>query len=122
MKAITHQDLTHSNHRYLTRPSFSLSAAWHKLIAYAEAQEERRFLWAAISLLGHGTFFTIGTMAVVLFTGTNFALLTVTCLSMAMVLVVNLAALPTKYIVPIFFLSLLADIVVIVTAVALWFN
>ena len=122
MKAITHQDLAHSNQHYLTRPGFSISAAWHKLIAYAEAQEERRFLWAAISLLGHGTFFTIGTMAVVLFTGNNFVLLTVTCLSMAMVLVVNLAALPTKYVVPVFFLSLLADIVVIVTAVALWFN
>ncbi len=122
MKAITHHDLLHSSTGYSPNTGFSISAAWHKLIIYAESQEERRFFWAAISLLGHGTFFTIGTMAIVILTGTNFALLTATCLSMAIVLVVNLAALPTKYMIPVFFLSLLADIIIIVTALALWFN
>ena len=122
MKAITHYDLWLDSTGHTPRTGFSISAAWYKLIAYAERQEEKRMFWAALSLLSHGTFFTIGTMAVILFTGTNFALLTATSLIMAMVLVVNLAALPTKYIVPVFFFSVLADVLIIITALALWFS
>jgi len=122
MKTLTHHGLTQNHTGYSTVPGYSISAAWNKLIAYAEAQEERRFLWAAISLLGHGTLFTIGTMVIVILTGNDLLLLTATCLTMAMVLVVNLAALPTKYIIPIFFFSLLADIIIIITATALWIN
>ena len=122
MKAITHQEAWSQSSHQTTNNGFSISAAWHRFMAYSELQEDRRFFWAAISLFGHGTFFTIGTMAVVLFTGNNFALLTATCLTMAMVLVVNLAALPTKYVVPAFFFSLLADVLIIVTAVAMWLS
>lgn len=122
MKTITHQDLTQSRTSYSTVPGFSVAAAWHKFISYAAQQERRRFLWLAISLLGHATFFTIGTLIVVLATGNEFYLLTASCLTMALVLAVNLAALPTKYTIPIFFFSLLADIIIMATAVALWFN
>lgn len=120
MKAITQHDLHQSSTYHSVFPVFSLSVAWHKLIAYAESQEEKRFAWAAISLLGHGTCFTVATMSIVMLTGNSFALLVATCLSMAMVLVVNLAALPTKYIIPVFFFSLFADIVIITAALVLW--
>ncbi|HMI78084.1 MAG TPA: hypothetical protein VK484_04790 [Ferruginibacter sp.] len=61
-------------------------------------------------------------MLTVILTGNSFVLLTATCLSMAMVLVVNLAALPAKYIIPVFFFSLLADVVITATALVLWFG
>jgi CBS domain containing-hemolysin-like protein len=102
--------------------TLSLSALWQKITAYANSQEERRFFWAAISILGHGTIFTIGTLATVILTGNVFGLLVATCFSMVMVLVVNLAALPLRYIIPVFLLSLLVDLVVIITALTLWFN
>ena len=90
--------------RYAHEPhSFSLTAAWNKLMAYAESQEPRRYWWMALSILGHGTIFTIATMASVILLGNNFALLTVTCCNMVMAVVVNLAEVYTKYIVPVFF-------------------
>jgi hypothetical protein len=123
MKAITHPAQAYARPRNSTAvPHFSLSAAWHKLIAYAESQQEKRLLWSAISVLGHGTIFTIATFATVILTGNDFYLLAATCLTMSMVLVVNLAALPTKYTIPIFFFSLLTDIIIMVTALGLWLN
>ena len=121
MKTITHQELQNNN-RYSTVPGFSIAAAWQKFIGYAGRQEERRFLWTAISILGHATFFTIGTLILILATGNEFFLLTATCVTMAVVLAVNLAALPTKYTIPVFFFSLLADVAIMATALALWFN
>lgn len=91
-----------------------------KFTAWLNAQEEKRFLWAAISLFGHGTFFTIITMATVILTGHALALIAITCFAMTAVLVVNLAALPVKYTVSVFLLSLLVDMLVIITALAMW--
>ena len=88
--------------------------------AWLNTQEEKRFFWAAISLVGHGTVFTILTFATVILTGNVFALIAVTCATMMLVLAVNLAALPVKYIIPIFIGSLLVDALVIITAIALW--
>ena len=122
MKTITHLELSQSNSRYSTAPGSSITAAWQKFISYAERQEERRFLWTSIAILGHATFFTLGTLILVLATGNEFFLFTATCVTMAVVLAVNLAALPTKYTIPVFFLSLLADVAIMVTALALWFN
>jgi hypothetical protein len=122
MKAIAHLNHSIAGNYSANTNNFSFSALWNKFIAFAASQEQKRFLWAAISLVGHGTFFTIVTMATVILTGTNIFLVAATSLTMAMVLVVNLAALPTKYIVSVFFLSLLADLVIAFTALALWLN
>ena len=119
---ITHPNLTQSNTRYSNFSGFSIAAAWNRFIRYASMQEEKRFLWTAISILGHATFFTIGTLILVIAAGNDFLLLTATCITMAVVLAVNLAALPTKYTIPIFFFSLLADFAIMITALAFWFN
>ena len=76
-------------------------------------------MWLAFGVLGHGTLFTIATMAVVLMTGPVFPLLAITCFSMVAVLIVNLAAMPTKITIPVFALSLLVDLAVIITAIML---
>ena len=68
---------------------------------------------------GHGTLFTIATLAIVILTGNVFALFITACCAMVLVVIVNLAAMPTKVTVPVFFFSLLIDIAVIVTAILL---
>lgn len=73
-----------------------------------------------LGILGHATIFTIVTLGVVTLLGNVFALYIIVCCAMVMSVVVNLAALPTKYIIPIFFLSLLVDLGVIATAVLMY--
>ena len=121
MKAVLQQQQPASIYRPVNH-SFSIANLWNRFIAFADGQEKNRMLWAAIGLTGHGTFFTIATMATVILTGNVFALLAAACFPMVLVVIVNLAALPTKYTIPVFFLSLLADLVIIATALALWLN
>lgn len=119
MKAALHHPSAHSNayqHTQTNRGAGSLE----RFTAWLNTQEEKRFLWTAVSLVGHGTVFTILTLATVLLTGNVFALLAITCATMMVVLAVNLAALPVKYIIPVFFGSLLIDMLVMITAIALW--
>lgn len=119
MKAITHNDLRAVSYNekpvYLTHKN-----AWTRFIEYAEKQESNRFWWLALAILGHGTIFTIATLAVVTMLGNVFALYAIACCTMAMVVIVNLAALPAKYTIPVFFLSLLIDILVIIAAIVLY--
>jgi len=83
-------------------------------------QQPNRLWWMVLGILSHGTIFTIATLGVVTLLGNIFTLYIITCCAMVMSVVVNLAALPTKYIIPIFFLSLVIDLGVIVTAISLY--
>ena len=118
MKAILHHQAANTN-LYNTN-TVHHAGLLQRFTAWLNTQEERRFFWAALSLVGHGTFFTIITFATVILTGNIFALMAITCVTMMVVLAVNLAALPMKYIIPVFFGSLLVDVLVIITALALW--
>ncbi len=117
MKAILHHPGATSN---IYNSTYAKESLLQRFTAWLNTQEEKRFFWAALSLVGHGTFFTIITFATVILTGNVFALLAITCATMMLVLAVNLAALPVKYIIPIFFGSLLVDVLVMITAIALW--
>ena len=92
---------------------------WKKFIDYSEKQQFNRLLWLAIGLAGHGTFFTILTLAVVILTGNLFSLFAIACFAMVAVVIVNLAALPTKITIPVLALSVLADLAVIIAAFVL---
>ncbi|HMG81937.1 MAG TPA: hypothetical protein VK559_02795 [Ferruginibacter sp.] len=98
----------------------SVTSIWKKFITYADNQQDKRLWWMTLGILGHGTIFTIITLGVVTLLGNVFALYIIACCAMVISVVVNLAALPTRYIIPIFFLSLLVDLGVIVTAVLLY--
>ena len=119
MKAVIYHGQQLSRTYNVPAKTFSLADLWKKIIDYSAAQENNRLLWSAISIFGHGTIFTIGTLATVILTGNLFFLMVATCLTMTMVLVVNLAALPTKYTVPILFASVFIDLLIIATAVAM---
>ena len=118
MKSIAHPEFVLHNSVYAPtrRP---IAGFWARFISYAEKQQPNHLMWLALGVFGHGTVFTIGTMAVVLLNGAFLPLIAITSFSMAMVLVVNLAAMPTKITIPVFALSLLVDIAVIITAFAI---
>jgi len=118
MKTVTHNSA--GDFYYIEREQVSVKTIWKKFINYADNQQSKRLWWMTLGILGHGTIFTIATLGVVTIFGNIFLLYIITCCAMVMSVVVNLAALPTRYIVPIFFLSLLIDLGVITTAILLY--
>ena len=119
MKAIMQQSAGHSTTTTGKR-ELKLPALWYKFTNWATAQQKNNFLWLAISLVGHATIFTQLTLIIVYLTGNAFTLFIAAVISMMAVVVADLASLPTKYTIPVFFLSLLVDIIIIIAAVALW--
>lgn len=86
---------------------------------WCTSQENNRLLWLAIAITFHGCVLTPLTVLIVAMTGINLLLLFVTGLAMSFVLIVNLAALPTKYTLPVLIFSIIMDITVIITAFAM---
>jgi hypothetical protein len=97
-----------SYHRAVHRIS-----AWKKFIQWADSQQKNWFGWSAFAITGHGTVFTILTSLMVLYTGNYFIFWPFVIAAMAACVVVNLVALPTKITIPVFFFSLLTDLVII---------
>jgi len=92
---------------------------WSRFINWAARQEENRFLWLALGIAGHGCAITIITMVVMMFTGNHFIFWPFAIAAMAMTVVSNLAAMPTKITIPIFFLSVLIDLGIIIASIAM---
>lgn len=84
-------------------------------MAYCKSQEYYRILWIGICLVVHGCILTPLTVITIMFSGPTVPVIAygLAMLSMVMVLVTNLAALPTKITIPVFVLSILADLVIV---------
>ena len=79
-------------------------------------------LWLAIAVAGHGCVITIITLFAILFTGNHFIYWPFAIAAMGATLIVNLAALPTKITIPVFFISILVDVVIIALCLTNGFN
>ena len=79
-------------------------------------------LWTAVAIAGHGCVFTILTTLAILFTGNHFIFWPFAIGAMSMTVVVNLAALPTRITIPVFFLSLIIDAVIIAVCISNGFD
>lgn len=90
----------------------------HRFFDWCKAQENDRILWLAVIIAAHGFVITPLTSLIVVSSGNSMFLWALTIAAMSMALVTNLAALPTKITLPIFFLSLLIDLVVIINCIA----
>ena len=90
-----------------------------RFATWTSGQQNNRLMWLGLSIAGHGCFLTPLTVAIVAFTGMNLALFMVATVAMAIALIVNLAALPTKITIPVLILSILIDIVVIMSAISI---
>jgi hypothetical protein len=90
-----------------------------RFINWCKSQEESRLLWLGIILAAHGCILTPLTVIVVMFTGNNLYLFVLATAAMGMTLVTNLAALPTKITLPVFVLSILIDLGIVISCAIL---
>lgn len=121
-KIIVMQSTIHHPYTHVYNKSEKRNSLWKKFINWADGQEENRFGWTAFAIAGHGCVFTIITSMMVLFTGNHFIFWPFVIAAMAACVVVNLAAMPTKITIPVFFFSLLIDLVIIAICLTNGFN
>ena len=98
------------------------SSLWARFIQWSEDQEQYRFGWAAGILAGHGCIVTPITLFAIILSGSNIALFIAAIVAMMASLVTNLAAMPTKYTIPTFFISIVIDLTIIASCVAIGFD
>ncbi len=86
-----------------------------RFMNWSKDQERNRLLWIGIALAGHGCIITPLTVMAVLLAGSNLFLFILAIVAMGASLVTNLAAMPTRITIPVFVLSILIDIVIIIS-------
>jgi hypothetical protein len=79
----------------------------------ADEDQERHIGWVGIMVTVMTAICFPLTMGAILLHGATFGLIIAAMVSLSLVVVTNLAALPTKYTIPFFFLGILIDVVVI---------
>jgi len=91
-------------------------SALARFLKWAENQDKTNHVsWVGISVtLMSAVLFPL-TMAVVLLNGASFELIIVAMIALVLVVVTNLAALPTKYTIPFLFLGGLIDLIAIIS-------
>ena len=94
-------------------------SAWKKFINWCDSQEKYRFGWLAAAITLHGCILTIITMFAIILAGNHFIFWPFTIGAMGITLIVNLAAMPTKITIPVFFASVFVDLVIIVSCITL---
>ena len=90
---------------------------WARFMRYCAGQETNRLFWVGIILAVHGCALTPITVMATLLAGPNFILFMTAMVAMGIALVTNLAAMPTRITIPAFALSILMDIVILISCV-----
>ena len=82
---------------------------------WAEKEDvEHHIGWVGFSIVAMTAVFFPVTMAAILFNGASFGLIVAAMVPLVLVFVTNLAALPTKYTIPFFFVGALAELIIMV--------
>jgi hypothetical protein len=84
-----------------------------RFIYWTKNQEKNRIAWLGISVTLMTAIFFPVTMASILLHGASFKLIIASMASLIIVVVPNLAALPTRYTIPAFLIGILIDITLI---------
>ncbi|HVG16402.1 MAG TPA: hypothetical protein VM935_15630 [Chitinophagaceae bacterium] len=105
------QSIATSYNERISRPSF-----FTKFFQWCTAQNEDRLLWLGIIIAAHGCMLTPLTLMAVFFGGSSLTLFMMAFIAMGMALVTNLAAMPTKYTLPFFVLSVLIDLGIVISS------
>jgi len=88
---------------------------WKKFIHWCEKQEEYRLGWLAAAFVVHGCIFVPMTVMIIAASGNNFVFVAIALCSMIIAITTNLADLHTKVSLPVFFSTLVLDILIIIT-------
>lgn len=92
-----------------------------RFLSWSKGQEENRFGWLAVILALHGCVLTPLTLFAVFMGGNNMVLFSLAIAAMAVCLISNLSAMPTKITIPVFFLSVVIDIVTVAISITAYF-
>jgi len=88
-----------------------------RFFQWAEGEDKKHHIgWVGVSITSMSAVFFPLTMAAVLVQGASFSLIMAAMVSLALVVITNLAALSTKYTIPFFFLGILIDAGIVVAA------
>ncbi len=117
MATTFNQTITANYQESISRPSI-----FSNFFTWCANQEQNRLLWIGIALTAHGCVLTPITGIAVQMAGNNMMLFTLVIASMVMVLVTNLAALPTKITIPVFIMSVVIDIAIVIACAFYGFN
>jgi hypothetical protein len=90
-----------------------------RFLSWSKAQQHDHFMWIGIGLALQGCALAPISLYFVSLVGVNLTLFCIVLTAMAMVLVTNLAALPTKITIPVLVASVIIDVGVIITALAM---
>lgn len=93
-----------------------------RFISWCKSQEKDRLPWLAVIIAGHGCVLTPITLFTIILAGNSMVFWSMAIAAMGMSLITNLAALPTKITIPVFFFSVLIDLVIIVNCIVIGFN
>ena len=89
-------------------------SAFSKFITWCNGQEKYRFGWLGGIMAAQCCALTPITLFAIVLFGANFALFMAALIAIALPVVTNLAAMPTKVTIPVFFLSIVIDLAIIV--------
>ena len=87
-----------------------------RFLTWINREEKNRIAWVGIGITAMAAVFFPLTMSAILFNGAAFSLIIGAMVSLALVVITNLAALPVKYTIPAFFLGIGIDIVLIIAS------
>src|SRR5262245_12303682 len=87
-----------------------------RFIEWCTAQDKNRFGWLAAILTSHGCILAPITMFAIFGAGLGFVYIAFTIAAMAICVISNLAAMPTRFTIPVYFFSVLIDLVIIAVA------
>ncbi len=90
---------------------------YKRFINWCAAQEENRLAWVAAIIFSHGCIITPLTLLFVMLSGNSFVFWPFVIGAMGASLIANLAAMPTKWTLPVYFLGILVDIVIILQCI-----
>jgi hypothetical protein len=89
---------------------------------WCKGQEKNRIGWLGGILAIHGCVITPITLFAIILSGTYFPFYAGALVAIGMVVVTNLAAMPTKITIPVFFFSVLIDIAIIIECISIGFD
>jgi hypothetical protein len=111
MNAITYQpDYNLQGLQATNKSVYSRFASWTK------QEEKNHIAWVGISITAMTAVFFPITMAAILFNGAVFKLIIGAMISLSLVVITNLASLPTKYTIPAFLTGIILDMALIITS------
>lgn len=93
-----------------------------RFVIWCNSQEKYRFGWLAVIIAGHGCVLTPMTLFAIILSGNNMVFWSMAIAAMGISLITNLAALPTKITIPVFFFSVIIDLLIIANCIVIGFN